>query len=510
MTDLGDKGMLLSAVIASAMDAVVATDARQKVVLFNRAAESMFGWPADEAIGQPQDRFIPVRFRSAHRSHMAAFGATGDTSRTMGHLRPLAALRRDGTEFPIEATISRVTVGGNLFYAAIVRDISERQAAEAERVAMLARESAARLEAASAAAQRDSLREILDGLPIGVFILGANGGQIEFVNSAFVQLVFGDHPPRGVLPAYGREFTFSRADGTPLPAAEQPGPQALNGERVRHQQLVLERPGQERLAIAAHAARLIEGPDAPVRAIVVIQDVTRLRQAEQLKDDFLALISHEFRTPLTAIHGGAHLLAHGAESIDAATRTDILLDVVTESERLDRMLGNLLSLTNIMAGRLQAATEPVLVGPLARRVAQEAGAQSATHDFVVDIPSEVPAIEADPDLLEQVLRNLFENAIKYAPNGGEIRVTAQREEQSVVLQVTDQGIGIAPEAVTQVFERFRRVDGDPTVRGMGLGLYLSRHLIEAQSGSIEASSPGVGKGATISIRLPVAQEWSEG
>jgi PAS domain S-box-containing protein len=491
------------------MDAVVATDARQNVVLFNRAAETLFGWPASEAIGQSLDNFLPHRFRRAHRAHMAAFGATGDTSRTMGHLRPLAALRRDGTEFPIEATISRVTVGNDLFYAAIVRDISERQAAEAERVAMLAREAAARMEATAAAAQRDSLREILDGLPIGVFIIGAKGGRIEFVNSAMVRLVFGDHEPPGALPAYGRDFGFLRADGTPLPLSEQPGLRALHGERVRHQQLLLERPSGERLAIASHAARLIEGANAPLRAIVVIQDVTQLRQAEQLKDDFLALISHEFRTPLTAIHGGAHLLVHGAAAIDDETRSEVLRDVVAESERLDRMLSNLLSLTNVMAGRLQAATEPVLIGPLARRVANDVGAGSTTHRFVVDVPDGVPAIEADPDLLEQVLRNLFENAVKYAPNGGEIRLTAGLDGGTVLIEVTDQGIGIAPEAVPQVFQRFRRVGGDPTIRGMGLGLYLSRHLIEAQAGTIEASSPGIGLGTTIAVRLPVAEGWME-
>src|SRR4051812_20828147 len=98
---------LLDAVIASAMDAVVALDADQRIVLFNLAAEVMFGCPAIDAIGHPLDRFLPERFRGVHRHDVAAFGATGDTSRAMGHLRPLAALRASNEEFPIEATISR-------------------------------------------------------------------------------------------------------------------------------------------------------------------------------------------------------------------------------------------------------------------------------------------------------------------------------------------------------------------------------------------------------------------
>ena len=121
---------LAAAVVASAMDAVVAVDETQRIVLFNRAAEEMFGCPAAGAIGQPLDRFLPDRFRGMHRRHLAGFTATGGTARAMGHLRPLAALRADGTEFPIEASISRVAVGDGLRLAAIIRDVSVRHALE--------------------------------------------------------------------------------------------------------------------------------------------------------------------------------------------------------------------------------------------------------------------------------------------------------------------------------------------------------------------------------------------
>jgi signal transduction histidine kinase len=127
----------------------------------------------------------------------------------------------------------------------------------------------------------------------------------------------------------------------------------------------------------------------------------------------------------------------------------------------------------------------------------------------VETAPEVPPAEADPHLFEEVLRNLYENSIKYAPDGGPIRTTVTLEDGAVVTRVTDDGIGIAPEHATAVFERFRRVGGDGTVRGMGLGLYLSRGLVEAQGGHIEASSPGPGLGSTFTITLPVAQGWRE-
>jgi two-component system sensor histidine kinase KdpD len=271
---------------------------------------------------------------------------------------------------------------------------------------------------------------------------------------------------------------------------------------------MLARTDRPPLPVAVHAAPLQHGPDGPARSIVFVQNMTQVRQAEQLKDDFLALVSHELRTPLTAIHGGARLLA-GATGLDAATRAELLADVVTESERLDRLLGNLISLTNVAAGRLRASTEPVLIAPLARRVAQETGARSPTRSFIVDVAPDIPAVEADPDLLEEVLRNLYENAVKYSPQGGAVLTTAVQEAGEVAIRVTDEGIGIAPEHVGTIFERYRRVGGDPTVRGMGLGLYLSRGLVEAQGGRIEASSPGPDQGATFTVTLPVARGWAE-
>jgi signal transduction histidine kinase len=182
--------------------------------------------------------------------------------------------------------------------------------------------------------------------------------------------------------------------------------------------------------------------------------------------------------------------------------------VVVESRRLDRMLANLLSLAAIMAGRLQPATEPVLLGVLAERVAAEVGKQAPDFTVRVEIARALPPAEADPALLEQVLRNLYENAIKYSPGGGVIRTTGGSDGASVTVSVTDQGSGIAPEHVPHVFERFRRPGADPTVRGMGLGLYLSRLLVEAQRGTIVASSAGVGKGATFSVTLPIAEGWT--
>ena len=147
--------------------------------------------------------------------------------------------------------------------------------------------------------------------------------------------------------------------------------------------------------------------------------------------------------------------------------------------------------------------------PLVRAVAVEMADRNQGYVFAIEVSGGLPAVEADPDLLEQVLRNLYENAVKYAPHGGSVRTTAVRDGGTVTIRVTDDGIGIAPEQLINVFERFRRVGGDTTVRGMGLGLYLSRHLVEAQGGRISVDSPGLGHGATFAVTLPVARGWDD-
>ena len=327
-------------------------------------------------------------------------------------------------------------------------------------------------------------------------------GTIDLANTVALKMLSGPETPGDGMPVHGRDYRFLSATGTQLPRHARPDTRALAGETVPNMQITLERWNGRQVPLLVQAAPLNGANTRAPRAVLVLQDITKLRQAEQLKDDFLSLISHEFRTPLTAIHGGAHLLGRQWRELDAETRNELLDDIAQESDRLNRMLSNMLSLAAIQAGQLQATTEPVAIEPLARRVSDSAQARAPRHRFIVEIAKELPPAEADPDLLELVLRNLYENAVKYSPEGGDIRTTARVGTGTVTIDVSDQGIGIARDQVARVFERFHRAGVDPTVRGMGLGLYLCRHLVEAQDGLIAASSPGPGSGSTFSVTLP--------
>lgn len=357
--------------------------------------------------------------------------------------------------------------------------------------------------------QLRQLREILDTMPAGVLVVAPPDAHVQLANSSAMETIFGsDHDPSQV-PVAGTDFQWLDAQGLPLPRSMHPGVRALSGEAIGNRQVDLLPANRDPVPVLVQSAPLRSGAGEIIGAVVVFQDVTQLRAAEQVKDDFLSLISHEFRTPLTAIHGGAQLLATQGEVLDEETRRELLEDIVVESGRLDRMLSNLLRVSEIMAGRFQATSEPLLIGQLVQPIIEDYQRRSPGFIFGLDIPGDLPLADGDPELFLQILRNLYENAVKYSPNGGTIRTSAHSDGRWVSIRVRDEGLGIAPEYVQQVFERFRRPGADPTVRGMGLGLYLSRMLVDAQGGRIRATSPGPGKGATFIVDLPIAGDWHD-
>ena len=367
-----------------------------------------------------------------------------------------------------------------------------------------------------AEAQRDHLQAVIDQLPSGIVIQIAPDRRVERLNRTARRLMSGISPDAELeviasiaeaelLPAP----VFLQANGARLPIPERPDSIAFNGVAVSQRQLLLEATSGPPVPVFVQAAPLFDVDGSVARTVVVFQDMTRLREAEQLKDDFLSLVSHEFRTPLTAIHGGARLLESQRDALDAETQRALLVDISQESARLDQMLGNMLRLGETMAGRLQPELEPVLLGPMIARISQGMKARFPAAIFQMEMPAVLPAVEGDPALLQQVLWNLYENAVKYTPGQKRIVTSADVAGGIIAVHIRDNGIGIAPEHVSSVFERFRRPGADPSVRGMGLGLYLCQLLMAAQGGSIWGESEGIGRGATFSLSLPIATGWGD-
>jgi PAS domain S-box-containing protein len=237
------------------------------------------------------------------------------------------------------------------------------------------------------------------------------------------------------------------------------------------------------------------------------RDLTQERALEQLKSDFISTISHELRTPLAAIYGASMTLQRA--DIDRATvRKDELLQVISsEADRLARTVNDVLWASRLESGTLQVTIQSCDGGRLAEAVVSAQRAHLEPNlTLELDVESSLPRIAADPDKVRQVLTNLVDNAVKYSPDGGEIRVTVEPDGRFVRFAVRDPGLGIPPAERERVFQKFYRLDPNLTrgVSGTGLGLYICRELVHRMGGRVSVESSDTG-GSTFLVELPVAE-----
>jgi signal transduction histidine kinase len=358
-----------------------------------------------------------------------------------------------------------------------------------------------------AEARRRQLQTIIDGAPSPIVIADERGRRV--MTNAAGRALFGElvDDPGGDAFPYTAVRRFLRPDGAPFPRGELPLDVALrDGATLHDAEIVVERTDGSRRMLLVNVAPLADGRGGRGGAVAVFRDVTATREADQLKDDFLSLVSHELRTPLTTIHGGARTLQRHFRQLDEATVAGLLDDIGGESERLARLVGHMLDLSRIRAGRLRLATEPFLLAPILRRAHQATAARLAGLSVDLRLDPDLPPVEGDPDRIEQVARNLLENAAKHVPAGGHVTVDARVEGDRVITTVADDGPGIPADQRERVFERFHQVAGDARPsHGAGLGLYLSRHLIEAHGGRLWLESEP-GRGSAFSFSLPIAEQ----
>lgn len=245
----------------------------------------------------------------------------------------------------------------------------------------------------------------------------------------------------------------------------------------------------------------------PTGVIALFTDITEIRRLERMKTEFVSTVSHELRTPLTSIKGFIATLLEDREGyFDAETRYEFYQIIDQETDRLRRLIEDLLNLSRIERGvALQPNWQRVDLEKVIDRVLAIQRSYTDKHQLIKDVPKPLPFIVADEDKVDGILTNLVNNAIKYSPDGGEVRVRAIRENNSILLSVSDQGIGIPKDKLHKIFEKFERIDTKETraAGGTGIGLYLVKHLVELHEGQIWAESEGVGKGSTFYVRLPI-------
>ena len=245
--------------------------------------------------------------------------------------------------------------------------------------------------------------------------------------------------------------------------------------------------------------------ERPSGAVVVLHDVTELRRLERVRQDFVANVSHEFKTPLTAIQGFAETLLAGA--LDDPSNNRRFLEIIrNHAIRLARLTNDLLKLARIEAGKLEVEFSTVGLMELIEACAETTLLKADRREITleIEVPPKLPAVRGDAGLMRDVLQNLLDNAIQYTPQGGHIRVTADAGDRDAVVTVADTGIGIPLADQERIFERFYRVDAARSreAGGTGLGLSIAKHIVEAHGGRLWVEST-VGQGSRFSFSIPL-------
>jgi len=353
--------------------------------------------------------------------------------------------------------------------------------------------------------ERDDLLNILHALPAAVIIANAPKAEVMFQNEAVRTLLGVDASNPTRIRQFWRATQVKTRAGDILPVSEWPAMRALGGETIVGEELSLELPGGRTLPILIGAAPIRDEEDRITGAVIGFQDVSSLHELSRLKNDFVSTVSHELRTPLTSIRGSLQLLLSEEDAVPTEEGRQLLSIALNNTDRLIRMITDILDIAKMEAGQMGLARHPMDVGLIVRTAVEAVHGLAEARGITVrhTIAPTLPLIDADHDRLAQAIVNLLSNAIKFSPAGGEVHVEASAVDGSVALRVADAGRGIPERDLGLVFEKFHQAGG-ANRQGTGLGLSITKALIEQHGGSISVASEE-GAGTTFTITLPASR-----
>jgi len=477
--------------IETAPDAIVIVDEGGVIEVVNRQAEIVFGYDRSELVGQLVEILVPLWFRVEHPRRRAGY-VTDPLARPMGGGHDVYGVRKDGTEFPLEISLSPLRTPAGITVSAIVRDITERKQSEA------------------------MLRGLLESAPDAMVIIDA-GGRILLVN-AQTERLFGytredllGQPVEVLIPERFRaRHSEHRAGYTARPRVRFMGTNLdLSGVRRDGSEFPVEislSPVETGEGVVVFAAiRDATGHKAMERAHLEVlrrerEASQRLREVDRLRTGFLAAVSHELRTPLAVILGLSEILADDWARLPEAQKVDLIERVRRSSIRLDSLIGDLLDFTRLGGGEVALDIGRHLARPLVEAVLERAGHLVAAHVVKVDVDDGL-IVMADAAAFSRALEDLLSNAAKFSPAGSTITVSAHPDDAGVAISVRDRGPGIPPGDLDKIFDPFYRVGGlENRFPGTGIGLAIVKEFVEAQGGRVEVTST-VGAGTTFTMHL---------
>jgi PAS domain S-box-containing protein len=477
-----------AAIVEASDDAIISKDLNGIITSWNRAAERLFGYTAAEIVGRSVRTIIPPD-RQSEEDHVLGTVRRGGV---VDHFETVR-MRKDGTPIPISLTVSPIRgAGGEIIGASkIIRDLRRIQRS-----------------------QRDALRlaSIVDSSEDAIVSKDLNGIVTSW--NAAAERMFGYPASEMVGQSIRRLIPLDRQQ-----EEDHVLSRIRRGERVEHYETIRQRKDGGLLPVSLTVSPIRSQDGTVVGASKIARDVsdreraeqerqrllTIAREASRLKDEFLATLSHELRTPLNAIVGYVRMLQ--SDLLTGEKRTRALDTVARNVTSLTQIVEDVLDVSRIISGKLrldvQAVDLPPVIQNAVETVRPAADAKGVRLLTIMD-PRTAP-VTGDPERLQQVLWNVLSNAVKFTPRGGRVQVRLERVNSHAEITVSDTGAGIPAEFLPHVFERFRQADAGINRErgGLGLGLAITRHLVELQGGRIAAESDGPGKGATFRIELPL-------
>jgi PAS domain S-box-containing protein len=505
---------LLASIIESSDDAIVSKSLDGTIQSWNAAAERLFGHSAAHAIGRHISLIIPPE-RLAEEDHIIASLKAGHR---IDHYET-ERVRADGQRLVVSLTISPIKDDSGQVVGAskIARDVTRQRQADMRERQLLAEAAAAHAKFHAFFEQGALFAWLMD---VTGTVLEANRLAWEASGYTKDQIVGrplweGPWWASSAELAAQIETTAGRAAAGEIVQAEVPYYAGDGTERAAAVTIQPIRDDTGRVLLLAAAGIDITERKRAEAERKALEDGLRklaadLSEADQRKNQFLAMLSHELRNPLAPISNAARALRLGEGDPRAARLASGMLE--RQVGQLSRLVDDLLDMSRITRGRIELRTEVVELAPVIDQAVETVRAmfRSMNHDLTVTVPSEPVFLEADAARLTQVVANLLNNAGKFTDTGGRIRLTVERVSGHVVIRVDDNGIGIAAADLPRVFEMFAQVDTslERSRDGLGIGLTLVKTLVEMHGGTVEARSDGPGRGSEFTIRLPVVASTS--
>ncbi len=542
----------IQVLIDTMVDGVIVIDKQGAIQTFNPAAESLFGYLSDEVRGKNIKMLMPEPYRGAHDGYLKNYLDTGER-KIIGIGREVIGQRKDGSTFPMDLAVSEMEIDGQRMFTGIVRDISERKAAEA---AIAEKSHALEIAAAyertlsqamalfkSSLDVADISKLVLDLLAeahgfnvSAVYLFDEWQGVLDCVASHGLPEDFSRQlaPGSGLVgqvAAEAKQIVLTAAEDMPfkidtglfsiVPDTVVLTP-IIYAERVMGVMVLAstQRMGDDELGFIDRLADQLGislnnlnqytelkalSEQLKLRGHEISKKNAQLEQANRLKTEFLANMSHELRTPLNAIIGFSEVLKDQLLGELNEEQLDYVKEVFDSANHLLSLINDILDLSKIEAGKMELYLEPVEIPDLLNNALSIVKEKAHSHHIALqlDVSDEVGTLQADGRKLKQIVFNLLSNAVKFTPDGGRVSIETSKVDDMLRVKVTDTGIGIPQDQIGRLFQAFEQLDGSLSrqYEGTGLGLVMVKRLVELHGGEVHVTSTE-GQGSCFQFTIP--------